>query len=49
LAESYDEVVKKVISGEVDLGLMLKEYYDQLDQETKDSINVLKEISLDAG
>jgi diguanylate cyclase (GGDEF)-like protein/PAS domain S-box-containing protein len=49
LSESYDDVVKKVISGEVDLGLIFKEYYDQLDQETKDSINIVKEISLDAG
>ena len=49
LSESYDDVVKKVISGEVELGLIFKEYYDQLDQETKDSINIVKEISLDAG
>jgi len=49
LAEFYDDVVKKVISGEVDLGLIFKEYYDQLDQETKDNINIVKEISLDAG
>jgi len=49
LAEFYDEVVKKVISGEVELGLIFKECYDQLDQETKDSINIVKEISLDAG
>jgi hypothetical protein len=49
LSESYDEIVKKVISGEVELGLIFKEYYDQLDQETKDSINIIKEISLDAG
>jgi len=49
LTESYDEVVKKVISGEVELGLIFKEYYDQLDQEAKDSINIIKEISLDAG
>jgi diguanylate cyclase (GGDEF)-like protein/PAS domain S-box-containing protein len=49
LAESYNEVVKKVISGEVDLGLIFKEYYDQLDQETKDSINIVKEMSLDTG
>jgi PAS domain S-box/diguanylate cyclase (GGDEF) domain len=49
LSESYDDVVKKVISGEVELGLIFKEYYDQLDQETKDSINIIKEISLDAG
>ncbi|MFP3159062.1 MAG: EAL domain-containing protein [Hydrogenobaculum sp.] len=49
LSESYDEVVKKVINGEVELGLIFKEYYDQLDQETKDSINIVKEISLDAG
>jgi PAS domain S-box/diguanylate cyclase (GGDEF) domain len=48
LSESYDEVAKKVISGEVDLGLIFKEYYDQLDQEAKDSINIIKEISLDA-
>ncbi|ACG56900.1 diguanylate cyclase/phosphodiesterase with PAS/PAC sensor(s) [Hydrogenobaculum sp. Y04AAS1] len=49
LSEFYDDVVKKVISGEVELGLIFKEYYDQLDQETKDSINIVKEISLDAG
>jgi hypothetical protein len=49
LSESYDEIVKKVISGEVELGLIFKEYYDQLEQETKDSINIVKEISLDAG
>ena len=49
LSESYDDVAKKVISDEVDLGLIFKEYYDQLDQETKDSINIVKEISLDAG
>ncbi|MBX0312782.1 MAG: phosphate/phosphite/phosphonate ABC transporter substrate-binding protein, partial [Sulfurihydrogenibium sp.] len=47
LYESFDEIINSLLNGKVDAGAILKEYYDELDQEIKDKLKIVEEIDLD--
>ena len=41
---SYTEIIKKLINNQIDIGFIYKDYYDQLPENIKNQITVIKKI-----